>query len=863
MKVHTQEWPWEADALLGAMASTLPLPRSVPVWVRALLIIQAASAALYAVLLVGGAEWVGLSLDPDSWWPLGVIGLAGGIACVARAATRRGERLVWALIAGGVLSWAGGFLAWTALYENDVSPPYPSVADALWIPFLVALLVALLLLLRAERMRITASAWLDALIPAFAASAVVTQVLQPHVTTGGKPLAERLTLLAYPSLDILLIALTILMLSLRGWQPGARWGLLSLAVLGSALGDLLWSYLVAAGRHEIGAAADLPYLLTAVATGWAAWAPPAPAVSPNEDRVAVALPAVAAGCAIGLLLFGVVSGELVPMALVLAVASVSAGVIRWLLALRREAQAIALRGVAAELARKADQQAAVADLGRRAIATADIDELMARATGVVANLLEAERVAVLELAPPGDELCVRADSAGLQDAPDLEPLGLAALDSGPPAVVRGNALCARIERKDGCWGVLAVVHSGAQEFGNDDVSFVQAVANVLGAVVARAREEQLEAQLQQARRLESVGKLAGGIAHDFNNLLAIIQGYADFAREAATDDAQRQDLEELSKAAGRGADLVRQLLLFSRRKAVDAVPVDLAEVVRDTEPMLRRTIGEHIELRCKLRSELPPTMIDPGQLTQVLVNLAVNARDAMPDGGTLTIEGTSAGRRVRLVVEDTGIGMSEDTRAKAFDPFFTTKPTGSGTGLGLATVYGIVTQAGGTISVDSTPGAGTRVAIELPCCEPSAPTRPAEEAPTPDPSLGETVLVVEDDDQVRGIASRILQAHGYRVLEAPGGHAALELAEREPRDIDLLLSDIVMPGMSGTELADQLRLARPGVRVLHMSGYTSGMEGPGGRAKLPDLLEKPFTASELVTRVRALLGEPELSASAR
>ena len=300
---------------------------------------------------------------------------------------------------------------------------------------------------------------------------------------------------------------------------------------------------------------------------------------------------------------------------------------------------------------------------------------------------------------------------------------------GGPTVLSRQAICARIERKDGSWGVMAVAHRRATDMSDADVSFIQAVANVLGAVVARAREEQLEAQLQQSRRLESVGKLAGGVAHDFNNLLAVILNYADFALEAATDDAQRRDLEELSKAATRGAELVRQLLAFSRRRPVDAVALDLAEVVRDMEPMLRRTIGEHIDLRCWVASELPPTVIDPSQVTQLLMNLTVNARDAMPDGGRLTIQATEVENGVRLIVEDTGAGMSEDTVAKAFDPFFTTKPPGSGTGLGLATVYGIVSQAGGTVSLDSEPGRGTRVTIDLPAREPLyPPTLPRERA---------------------------------------------------------------------------------------------------------------------------------------
>jgi len=706
------------------------LDRPAPAWIRALLGALALVAALYAVLLAGGAEAVGLPLDPHSWWPVGALALGASLACAARAATERDERVVWALLAGATLCSGTAFILWAALYENDALPPYPSLADAFWIPFYFLVFAALGALMRAERPHLAPVAWLDALIPACAVSAVASQLLLPHVATAGKPLAEQVTLLAYPALDVLLVVVTFLVLALRRWEPDARWGLLTAAVLGSALGDVLWSYLVAAGTHEEGGAADLPYVLTFAAIGWAAWAPRGAAIARDDDRLTLVLPAVAAACAVGLLLYGAITAELIVPALVLAVAALGAGVVRWWLALKREAQAVILREVAAELERKADQQAAVADLGRRAIASGDVDQLMGLATEVVASILGAERVAVLELAPGGRELVLRADS-GAAGGVELEPLGLAALTAGRPTVMTPNALCARIERKDGVWGVIAVVHRRSRDFVEDDVSFVQAVANVLGALVARAREEQLEAQLQQSRRLESVGKLAGGVAHDFNNLLAVILNYADFALEAATDEGQRRDLEELSKAATRGAELVRQLLAFSRRRPVDAVAVDLTEVVRDMEPMLRRTIGEDIELRCWLASELPPTVIDPAQVTQVLVNLAVNARDAMPGRGRLTIEATKVEAGVRLAVDDTGQGMSEETLAKAFDPFYTTKPPGSGTGLGLATVYGIVAQAGGTIAIDSAPGRGTRVAIELPCREPAYALRPAAGTATP------------------------------------------------------------------------------------------------------------------------------------
>jgi len=704
------------------MPSVRYLNRRAPGWVRALLAGLALCGAGYAVLLVGGGIWLGL--DPASWWPVGILGLGAALACAARAVSGRRERDAWTLLAAGVASWAAGFIVWAALYEHEASPPYPSPADALWIPFYLLMLGALASLMHAERPRLPPTAWLDALIPACAVSAVVSQLLMPHVDTAGKPLTEQVVLLAYPALDVVMIVAIVLVLALRRWEPDARWGLLAVAVLGSALGDLLWSYLVASGSHEVGSPADLPYVLTAVAIAWAAWAPKSdPLTRSDDDRLTLLLPAVAASCALGLLFYGALTGDLIVPSLALALAALSAGVLRWLIAVRREAQAVALRDVAAELSRKAEQQAAVADLGSRAAATSDPERVMALAAETVAEILRAGRVAVLELAPGGLELTVRADSGGHAEAGDLQQLGHAALAAEAPTVVSAAGLCARIERKDGPWGVLALAHPRARELGDDDVSFVQAVANVLGAVAARAREEQLEAQLQQSRRLESVGKLAGGVAHDFNNLLAIIQGYADFALEASTDTEQRRDLEELSKAAARGAELVNQLLAFSRRRAVDAVALDVAEIVRDMEPMLRQTVGADVELRCWLASELPATMMDASQLTQVLLNLTLNARDAMPDGGRVTIRATQVGSSVQLVVEDNGHGMDPETLSKAFDPFFTTKGPGSGTGLGLSTVFSIVDGAGGLVSIDSDPAWGTRVTVQLAVREPGSAER--------------------------------------------------------------------------------------------------------------------------------------------
>ena len=518
----------------------------------------------------------------------------------------------------------------------------------------------------------------------------------------------------------------------------------------------------------------------------------------------------------------------------------------------------------------------MADLGRRAIASGEVDELMQRAAEVAAWILDSERAYVLELQAGTDDLLVRAvsgaaaglapgDSAGAglgglaRAAVRVEGRAFAAVPAERPepwaADLAGEgvdtALVAPVGRRDGPWGVIAVLGE-RDAFGEDDVSFLQAVANVLGAVLTRAREEELESQLSQSQRLESVGQLAGGVAHDFNNILAVILNYADFAREAAVDPGQRSDLAELSKAAQRGAALVKQLLLFSRRRPVDALPLDVTEVVRDTEPLLSRTIGEHIELRCELASHLPLVQIDSGQLAQVLVNLAVNARDAMSAGGVLTISTAPCATGVLIAVEDSGYGMPAEVARKAFDPFFTTKPPGSGSGLGLATVYGTITQAGGAVSIESVPARGTQVTIELPAARVPAQSTAGLEGPLPGAGRGETILVVEDDQQVRGVAGRILAAHGYAVIEAEGGEDALAVVAAGEH-VDLLLADVVMPGMSGVELAERLRRTQPELPVLHMSGYANGNSGRDLSLELPELLEKPFSATDLLVRVRALL----------
>ncbi len=394
-------------------------------------------------------------------------------------------------------------------------------------------------------------------------------------------------------------------------------------------------------------------------------------------------------------------------------------------------------------------------------------------------------------------------------------------------------------------------------------------ARMLGSHVDITELTELQSQFLQAQKMESVGRLAGGIAHDFNNLMTAINGTADLAMLGLRgDDPLLADLREIRRAGDRAAMLTRQLLAFSRKQVLQPAVLRLSTLIGEMERMLRRLIGEDVTLEITSEPELGRVKADPGQLEQVVVNLVVNARDAMPQGGTLRIAtrnleldeayarmhpDVAPGSYVELTVSDTGTGMDEATLERAFEPFFTTKAAGKGTGLGLSTVFGIVKQSGGSIQVASEQGCGTRFTIHLPRVpEGETVDRPSQ----PHPVVGgaETVLVVEDEDGLRKVAVRALTAAGYRVLVAPSGAAALQLLEREPGPVDLMLTDVVMPGMSGRELADRLRGLRPAMRVLFTSGYAPDVITHHG-ALDEDLhfIGKPYTIAELKAKVREVL----------
>jgi PAS domain S-box-containing protein len=386
-----------------------------------------------------------------------------------------------------------------------------------------------------------------------------------------------------------------------------------------------------------------------------------------------------------------------------------------------------------------------------------------------------------------------------------------------------------------------------------------------------SERKSLEAQLRQAQKLEAVGQLAGGIAHDFNNLLTVIQAHATFLAESVErSDARHEDVQEIHKASVRAAGLTRQLLAFSRKQLLKPRVLNLNETVAGVQNMLRRLIGEDVEIVMQLASEAGLVLADPGQLEQVLVNLAVNARDAMPIGGRLTFETFNverydadatqppvmvAGRYVVLAVSDSGAGMDAPTLARIFEPFFTTKEQGKGTGLGLSTVYGIVKQSGGYIWCYSEPGLGTTFKIYLPRVDRRAIGDESDRALAAIAARGsETVLLVEDEDGVREIARRVLVRQGYSVLVASNGRAALSLAAQHQGQIDLLLTDVVMPELGGPDLARELTCARPDLKVLWMSGYTNNeVIRRGILTDAVTLLQKPFEPDDLAIRVRNVL----------
>ena len=423
----------------------------------------------------------------------------------------------------------------------------------------------------------------------------------------------------------------------------------------------------------------------------------------------------------------------------------------------------------------------------------------------------------------------------------------------------------RFRHRDGTWRI--VEGSAARVVESDGrVGLVTAGRDITDRV-------QLEAQLQRAQKLEAVGRLAGGVAHDFNDLLTVILGYSNLLLEQLQENrVLYQEVDEIKRAADRAAALTQQLLTFGRRQALSLSPVDLNSIIEAQRDVLRGLVGEEVELTLKLATDLALTRVEPGQVEQMVTNLAANARDAMPWGGLLSIETANAvldaagarhcvvqpGSYVTITVTDTGQGMDAATLARLFEPFFTTKEPGKGTGLGLSSIYAVARQCGGNILVSSERGHGSRFTIYLPCAGGEAGTRAARRAP--DEFRGdETVLLVEDEPLVKNLVGEVLRKSGYRVMEFANGREALARVKRDSGPVHLLVTDVVMPGMSGIELARRLAPDRPEMRVLFISGYTDVLlERQGVLQPGRSFLQKPFTPDTLLRGVRKLLDAPDV-----
>jgi PAS domain S-box-containing protein len=826
--------------------------------------------------LIGVAFGIERAGAPFAQWATDVLqlglALAAAVSCLRTARASHGAaRLFWAMLSAFAVTWAIGQALWTL--GNPVVEHGRVLAP--WDPFFLLTLVPLLAAIASRPDR--ADRWglgfkLDVALTWIVAAYVYLYVAAAHAFAGAVFEYGRWLnlLLNVKSLLVLAGLLWLLRTSVAPWLGMYRKLAVSLALLQS--GGALVNLLLLSGTYRPGLH-DLPWTLPFLWLALAARG--APAVLDQACRPAgESLPQLWSETRNGTVLAGValvsipalhvLLSETLPAApevlrlrnQITAVATALAGglfVLRQLRVLRQAEQAVRRQD--------AQRSAALETLRER--------ESLLRA------IVDSEPECVKLLDRQGRVLSMNPAGLALIEASGLDEVaGRCVYDLVSPEH-RGSVRALTQDVFDGRAGTLEfeiVGLRGRRRWLDTHAVPLRDASGRVSAALAIARDiterRDLEERYRQAHKMEAVGRLAGGIAHDFNNLLNVILGYGELLlKRLPVDDPQRRNAAEIHKAATRSADLVRQLLAFSRRQVLRPAAVDLRAVVAGLEGMLRRSIREDIELRCELAPELGRVWADRGQLEQVIVNLVVNARDAMPDGGTLTIaaanvercDGAAAGVHVRhgdyvrLVVSDTGEGMDASTQARVFEPFFTTKEQGKGTGLGLATVYGIVKQSGGYIWLRSEPGAGTTFTIWLPRTFAEHDSRePA--SPAGVRTGTETVLLVEDEDGMRDITAEVLREHGYKVIEASSAAAALEAARGEPSDIQLLLTDVILQDKNGRELSERLLRLRPRVRVLFMSGHTRDAIGRHGVLE-PGIafLAKPFSVSELTLKVRAVL----------
>ena len=805
---------------------------------------------LVELLLFGVSTLPGIrgseGFDPllDGWLQGSAYVLTAVLATL-RPMLGRADRAVWGWIAGGLCLRALAFVTYLAVVRRQDPQPYPSLADAGWLAMSVLLVVGLVGMVRRRSTGLTLTLVLDGVVGAFATAGLAVGLLWStleKLTAAGIPTDALVTNLAYPALDLGLLVVLLGVLVAYAWRPPRELWWLAAGVAGFAVVDSVFLYQSAAGTFRPGSPIAALSLLSTALVAWSGFVGSGPDVSTQRLRHApgLLLPTVSACVCIGVLVYGT-RQDVPASAVALATLGLLVAVVRTAVTFR-DVQALT---EARRAAQASARLAAVVQASHEAICTVDL-------TGVVTSWNPAaERVfdqpSAEVLGHPLREVAWPADDGRYDD-----------VVGGTLRGRRSQAVEVVSTAPDGSQVVR--LWSGDPVQGEDD-SVVGAAFTVKDVTAERAAEavaEGMRERVQHVQRLESLGQLAGGIAHDFNNLLGALTLTAEVQRNALPEASPaRGESERILGIARRATALVRQLLVFARNDVAHRETVDLNRLVVEVDGLLGRTLGENIDR--VIRLDPVPCLVeaDPSQLEQVVLNLAINARDAMPAGGRLTVTTRRLerddGEHVLLAVSDTGAGMEPATAERAFDPFFTTKPRGSGTGLGLAVVFGVARGCGGDAWIESTPGRGTSVQVLLPLMPDGR-----LPAPVPTPAAtgrrSGTVVLVEDETDLRSAVRQVLSAAGYDVHAYPDAVAALESAPGWPAAPDLLLTDVLLPGLTGPELATRLRERHPQLRVVLMSGYTDGSLAHAGVAVVEDVLEKPFGTADLLSRLDRELG---------
>jgi signal transduction histidine kinase/ActR/RegA family two-component response regulator len=793
---------------------------------------------------------VGSTAQTLSYEGIGVLAL---VACVTGILVHRPQRpaYLWWLVAGICFHLAGD--AVLLVYDlQATAAPFPSIADFVYLGGYASVVVSMILLVR-RRERPVSSDVLDALIVLVGSALLFWFTLvEPFARGAGSNVISKLVAAAYPSADVLLVvAVSQLMLSAGSRSTSFR--LIAVGALFMLGTDFVYGMESLRGLYAPGGWLDAGWMISLVLFGVAVLHPSISALdtkTPVHDTRLTWQRLALLGVALLItpIVFAVYSGPADSVDLVIIVA---AGTLTTLLVVAR--MALLFR----------EHTRAIVAL-RDAAAQREVEQALRSANVRFEAAAQALECAIYEWNPETEEVLWTEGLTSVFQHPverrgspnswfmeQVHPDDRAELTDFA-AVVEGG-----LERAEASYRFRA--GDGTYRYVWDRWIAIKdadgAVSRIVGGLVDATDRHELELLLHQSQKMEAVGQLAGGIAHDFNNLLLAISGNAELLQDSPTLGPQDQeDVREIVKASGRAAELTSQLLTFSRPDLHELGSVDLNSTVAGVETLLKRVLGENIEIATSLEPHAPAVLGTASGIEQIVVNLAVNARDAMPAGGHLRISTQlePGCAHVRLVVEDTGEGMDEATAARVFEPFFTTKGVGKGTGLGLATVYGIVDQVGGTIALASQPGEGTRFDVLLPVSE----SRPAVASPVVLAAGGgsEQILLVEDEAPVRAVVTKMLAARGYAVLSTGDPIEALELLARGKFLPDLIVSDLVMPGMSGVAFAERVESLHPGLRFLFISGYSghSALEDDS-RLERVQVIQKPFAAGELTRAVREAL----------